>query len=87
MNKILNCFYVDYFKGGESNLHKALDLFKKLKLIFIDRYFHLRKWRTNDPKLRNIISENTSNSLQHEKIIGILWEEVGNMLVFDFSEI
>ena len=84
MNKILDCFYVDDFTGGESDFYKALDLFKKLKLRFLDGHFHLRKWRTNDPKLRKIISENTSNSFL---ILGILWEEVDDMLVFDFSEI
>ena len=71
-NWILDCFYVDDFTGGESNFYKALDLFKKLKLKFLDGHFHLRKWRTNDSKLRKIISENTSNSLQPGKIIGIL---------------
>ena len=85
VNKILNCFYVDDFTGSESNFYKTLDLFKKLKLKFLDGHFHLRKWRTNDSKLRKIISENTSNSLQTGKIIGILWEEVDDMLVFDFS--
>ena len=59
-------------------------MFKKAKLRFFDGHFHLRKWRTNDPKLRKIISENTSNSFL---ILGILWEEVDDMLVFDFSEI
>ena len=87
VNKILDSFYVDDFTGGESDFYEALDLFKKLKLRFLDGHFHLRKWRTNDPKLREIISENTSNSLQPEKILEILWEEVDDMLVFDFSEI
>ena len=84
VNIILDCFYVDDFTGG---FPKALDLFKKLKLKFLDGHFHLRKWRINDPKLRKIISENTSTSLQPEKIIGILWEEISEMLVFYFSEI
>ena len=34
-----------------------------------------------------IISEITSSSLQPEKILPILWEEVDHMVVFDFSEI
>ena len=84
VNIILDCFYVDDFTGG---FPKALDLFKKLKLKFLDGHFHLRKWRINDPKLRKINSENTSTSLQPEKIIGILWEEISEMLVFYFSEI
>ena len=31
------------FTGGESDFYKALDLFKKLKLRFLDGHFHLRK--------------------------------------------
>ena len=85
--KIIDCFYVDDFTDGESDFYKALDLLKKLKLRFLDGNFHLRKWRTKDPKLRKIISENNSNSLKPEKILGILWEEVDDMLAFDFSEI
>ena len=34
-----------------------------------------------------IISEITSSSLQPEKILPILWEEVDHMVVLDFSEI
>ena len=62
VNKIFNCFDVDDFKCGQSNFYKTLDIFKKLKLIFLDRHSHLREWRTNDLKLRKVISENTSNS-------------------------
>ena len=51
VNKILDCFYVNDFTGAESDFYKALDLFKKLKMKFLDGYFHLHKWRTNDPKL------------------------------------
>ena len=39
----LDCFYVVDVRGGESNLYKALNLLKKLKLRFVERYFHLHK--------------------------------------------
>ena len=84
VNKILDCFYVDDLTVGESDFFKVLDFFKEIKTEILDGYFHSGKWRTNDKK---IISENTSNSLQPEKILVILWEEVDEMLVFDFSEI
>ena len=67
VNEIFDCFYADDFTGGESDFYKALDFFKKRKLRFLDKYFHLSKWRTDDPKLCKIISENTSNSLPPEK--------------------
>ena len=34
INKILDCFYVDDFTGGDSDFSKAFGLFKKLKQIF-----------------------------------------------------
>ena len=61
-NKIFDCFYVDDFTGNESDFYKALDLFKKLKLRFLDGHFRSRKWKNNDPKLLKFFSENTSNS-------------------------
>ena len=85
VNKIFDCFYIDDFTGDERNFYKAIDLLKKLKLRFFDgHFFDLRKWRTNDPKSRKIISEDASNSLQPKKILGILRKEVDDMLVFDF---
>ena len=69
VNKILGCFYVDDFTAGESDFYKDLDLFNKLKLTSLDGHFHLRKWRTNDPKLRWIISENTCNVLHLKKFL------------------
>ena len=34
INKILDCFYVDDFTGGDSDFSKAFGLFKELKQIF-----------------------------------------------------
>ena len=48
VNKILDCFYVDDFTGGESDFYKAL------VLRFLDRHFHLCKWRTDDTKVTKI---------------------------------
>ena len=68
VNKLFDCFYIDDFTGDERNFYKAIDLLKKLKLRFFDgHFFDLRKWRTNDPKSRKIISEDASNSLQPKK--------------------
>ena len=69
VKKILDCFYVDDFTAGESDFYKDLDLFKKLKLTSLDGHFHLRKWRTNDPKPRWIISESTCNVLHLKKFL------------------
>ena len=52
VQKVIDSFYVDDFSGGANSLEGVNELFKKLKLRFIDGAFNLRKWRTNEPNLR-----------------------------------
>ena len=52
VKKVLDSFYVDDFTGGENSFEAALELYKKLKIRFTEGLFNLRKWRTNDSKLR-----------------------------------
>ena len=71
ITKIVDSFFVDDFTGGEDTVEKAY-LFKKLKLRFLEGRFNLRKWRTNDKKLRELICDNdTSINLQK------FWESSG----------
>ena len=83
MNKIFDCFYGDGLQSSTT----FLTWLKKLKLRFLNRLFYYRKWTTNNPKLHKIISENTFNYLQPERILWNLWEELDDVLVFDFFEI
>ena len=43
------------FPGGKDTVEKAYLLFKKIKWRFWERGFNLRKWRTNDRELRELI--------------------------------
>ena len=58
---------------------------------FLEGLFHLRKWRTNDPDLRQKINsvENieTQTESTPEKILGITWDENPDTLNFDLKEI
>ena len=85
--KVLDFFYVDDFSSGENTLERAFELFKKLKIRFSERLFYLRKWRTNDPKLRNLISENNESESKPSKILGRIWNETNDFIVFNFKEI
>ena len=84
VNIVLNSLYVDDFTGGENDFDKALDLYKKLKIRFLERLFHLRKWRTNHPKLRKLIGE---QSLGPSKSLEVIWDEQTDNFIFDFAEI
>ena len=69
VNIVLNSFYVDDFTGGENDFEKALDLYKKLKIRFLEGLFHLRRRQTNQPKLRKLIYGG-EQSLGPSKVLG-----------------
>ena len=65
-------------------------LYRKLKVRFLEGQFHLRKWRTNNTKLRHILNDNESqcenNETSPQKILGILWDEGKDVFVYDFED-
>ena len=83
VNTVLNSFYVDYFTGSENDFEKA---YKKLKIRFLEGLFHLRKRRTNHPKLRKLICGG-EQSLGPSKILRVIWDEQTDNFIFDFAEI
>ena len=87
-SKILNSFYVDDLSCSISSYEEGLELYKKVKLRFFGGNFNMRKWRTNDERLRQFINsqENeTDNSEIGDKVIGIPWDEKLDNLSMDFS--
>ena len=83
VQRVIDSFYVDDFSGGANSLEGVHELFKKLKLRFIDGAFNLRKWRTNEPNLRKVIGDENPSS----KILGVIWNEKDDTLSFNFQEI
>ena len=84
VEKVINSFYADDFSGGANTLDDVYEFFKKLKLLFIEGAFHLRKWRTNEPNLQKLIGD---ENLSSSKILGIIWNEKNDTLSFQFQEI
>ena len=83
-------------------MDEGLDLYKKFKVRFIEANFNLRKWRTNNEELRNIINKNENNNKEEvidknkeeknnngcfEKVLGIKWDENKDLLLFDMMNI
>ena len=91
VEKVTKSFYVDDCISGKNSIEKALELYKKLEMRFLEGLFHLRKWRTNDPDLRQKINsvENieTQTESTPEKILRITWDENSDTLNFDLKEI
>ena len=85
ISAVFNSFYVDDLVGRENSIEGAFLLFKKLKLRFSEVLFHWKKWKTDDLKLREFISDSKSNKIS--KVLGILWDENSDTFVYDFKEI
>ena len=85
INTVFNVFYANDFVGGENSLKGAFLLFKKLKLHFLEGLFHLKKWKADDLKLGDFKSD--LNSTEISKVLGILWNEHKDTLIYDFKEI
>lgn len=41
VNTVLQSFYVDDFSGGKNSVEEAFELFKRLKIRFLERFFTL----------------------------------------------
>ena len=54
--QVLRPFFIDHFSGGSKTTTAAFELYKKLKIRFLEVHFNLTKWRTNDKQLRLLIS-------------------------------
>ena len=91
IDKALSSFFVDDFIGGEESVAKAFELFKKLRIRFLEGHFLLRKWKTNNLELQNPITHNNSGNEdtvnKAEKVLGIPWDSDKDILVYDFKAI
>ena len=85
VTKTVDSFFVDDFTGGEDTVEKTY-LFKKLKLRFLEGHFNLRKWRTNDKRLRELICDNDT-SIKPSKVLRVQWNEQHDVFICDLKGI
>ena len=55
--QVLRSLFADDFSGGSKTTIAAFELYKKLKIRFLEGQFNLTKWRKNDKQLRLLISQ------------------------------
>ena len=90
--KVKSQFYVDDLNTGVGDVDSGILLYRNIKERFLDANFNIRKWRTHNERLRNIIeySENLyeeENLVNHnDKVLGITWNDLDDILVFDVKE-
>ena len=57
VKKMVDSFYVDDLVSSDSTTDKAHDLYNKARARMANGGFRLRKWKTNDPKLKRRIGD------------------------------
>lgn len=67
---IINSSFDDDFTGREDTIEKDYLLLKKLNLRFFEGRFNLRKWRTNDKDLSELIDD-SENSIKLLRNLGV----------------
>ena len=76
VTKIVHSFFVADFAGGEDTVEKAYLLFEKLKYRFLEGCFNLKKWKTNDKELRELICDNDTSIKPIKLKIFLLQKEI-----------
>ena len=68
VRKMVESFYVDDLVSGDSTTDKAYDLYSKAKVRMANGGFKLRKWKTNDPKLKERINSIETTVTKQEMV-------------------
>ena len=90
--KVAKSFYVDDFNSTAKDISEGIEIYKKIKLSFLDTSFNVRKWKTNNPHLQSYFNkvENQFSSIQPNdkvKVLGAVWDTKSDHLVFSFENL
>ena len=93
--KVAKSFYVYNFNFTAKNISEGIEIYKMIKLRFLDASFNIRKWKTNIPHLQNCFNnmENqfspTSKIQANDKVKvqGTVWDTISDHLVFSFENL
>ena len=88
-------FYVDDFNSTVHNVKEGEELYKKIKLRFLDASFNVRKWKTNSLELQNYIDKmersiSPSSDIKKNdktKVLGIEWDIINDYLIYSFEDL
>ena len=85
--KVRNHFYVDDLTTGVNTVKEGYELYKKFKIRFMEAQFNIRKWRTNNTELRNLIADDDVLDEENAKVLGIRWNQTEDTLELGVNEI
>ena len=102
VKKVRKKFYVDDLNTSVNSVKEGVELVKKIKVRFSEAQFNVRKFRSNSKELRtyfetlenvNIVNNTVYKEVvdskinNEQKILGILWDEIEDNLVFRLDDI
>ena len=98
--KVRNHFYVDDLYTGVYSTEEGFELYKKIKVWFLEASYNVRKWRMNDTdlcKLINLYGNNKSvnsevemnyvNSVNKEIILELYWDHEKDIISLKIKEV
>ena len=88
--KVAESFYVDDFNSTAKDISEGIEIYKKIKLRFLDASFNVRKWKSNKLDLQNYFNKlenqfSPTSEIQANdkvKVLGIVWDTKSDYLVF-----
>ena len=91
--KVAKSFYLDDFNSTTQDISEGLEIYKKIKLRFLDASFTVRKGKTNSPDLQNYFNKMENQFLPTSeiqannkvKVLRIVWDS--DYLVFSFEKL
>ena len=76
-------FYIDNLIIGADNMEEALQLYSKVKLVFLDISMNLRAWNSSSPELNRKIAEQDCMKETITKILGLQRDKITDQLMVD----
>ena len=93
--QVAKSFYVDEFNFTAKDFSEGIEIYKKIKLRFLDASFNVCKWKTNNPDLQNYFNKmenqfSPTSEIQGNnkvKVLEIVWDTKSDHLVFSFENL
>ncbi|CAD7085157.1 unnamed protein product [Hermetia illucens] len=85
--ELLKSFYVDDLIVSVDDFEDAVKLFNETREILSRASMNIRKWKSNNEKLRQIFDTNESNNISKHKVLGLIWFMEIDTLAVDLQKL
>ena len=87
--KAAKSFYADNFNSTAKDVSEGIEIYKNIKLKFLDASFNVCKWKTNNHDLQNYLNEMENQfspgfgiqANNQVKVLGKVWNTKSDLLV------